>query len=187
MKLHVERIRLNQGGYDRRGRYWGIGAPLYRVSSDDGEIDKHVRAPDARAARRLIEDAVRLVDRDPASGGTSASDRMRAINERRTPRDPARARANGATTRRRSGRDPVKTLIVRGRPYSVASHVVATGRPFAGELRYTLTGKRGGTYFTMRNVHRPRLMFLVTPKLSSSVMDGVWLTDEGGKLRVAHQ
>jgi len=25
------RVRLNRGGYDRHGEYWGDGAPLYRV------------------------------------------------------------------------------------------------------------------------------------------------------------
>ena len=163
MKLYVERIRLNQGGYDRRGRYWGTGAPLYRVSSDDGEIDKHVRAPDARAARRLIEAAVRLVDRD----------RTRRARNGTVARDPVVERRGN--------------LVVRGRPYSVEAHVVPAGRPFAGEPRYTLTGKRGATYFTTRNVHRPHLMFIFSNAPRSNVLEGVWLTDEGGELRVVRQ
>jgi len=47
----VDRVSLNRGGYDRRGRYWGIGERLYCV--EDAETGKfmHVRAPSAKAAR----------------------------------------------------------------------------------------------------------------------------------------
>ena len=27
------RVSINQGGYDRRGPYWGIGAPLYHYEA----------------------------------------------------------------------------------------------------------------------------------------------------------
>lgn len=55
MKLYAERVRLNAGGYDSRGRYWGQGAPLYRVSDEDGNIDEHVRASSAADARRKVQ------------------------------------------------------------------------------------------------------------------------------------
>ena len=90
-------------------------------------------------------------------------------------------------SRTATARDRETEISIRRRPYAVTSHVVAAGRPFAGELRYTLTGKRGATYFTMRNVHRPHQMFVVSHKLGSDAMEGVWLTDEGGKLRVVRQ
>lgn len=63
MKLYVERIRLNRGGYDRRGRYYGVGQPLYHVTGENTGtehtsrrlvIDELVRAPDARAARQKV-------------------------------------------------------------------------------------------------------------------------------------
>ena len=66
MKLDVERIRLNQGGYDRSGRYFGSGPPLFRVTGEkegydsarhgpiDVFIDAYIRAPDAREARRRV-------------------------------------------------------------------------------------------------------------------------------------
>ena len=66
MKLDVERIRLDWGGYDRGGRYFGSGAPLFRVTGEkegyvsdrhgpiDVFVDEHVRAPDAREARRRV-------------------------------------------------------------------------------------------------------------------------------------
>lgn len=50
-----------------------------------------------------------------------------------------------------------------------------------------LTGKRGGTYYTMRNVHRPHMMFVFSNAPRSNVLEGVWLTDEGGALRVVRQ
>jgi hypothetical protein len=57
-ELHAERVRLNQGGYDSSGRYWGQGAPLYHVYDDQGLLDTHVRAPDAPTAkRRAVTDA----------------------------------------------------------------------------------------------------------------------------------
>jgi hypothetical protein len=54
VKLHVEHVRINKGGYDRTGRYWGIGQKLYRVYDDSGFIDKHVRAPNAKTARAMV-------------------------------------------------------------------------------------------------------------------------------------
>lgn len=57
-ELRAERVRLNQGGYDSRGRYWGHGPPLYRVYDDQGYLDEYVRAPDAPTAkRRAVEQA----------------------------------------------------------------------------------------------------------------------------------
>lgn len=53
-RVRTERVRLNRGGYDSRGRYWGIGAPLYRVYDDEGTIDTHVRAQDSAEARRKV-------------------------------------------------------------------------------------------------------------------------------------
>jgi hypothetical protein len=50
-KLRAEKIRLNRQGYTSGGRYYGVGAPLYRVTSDDGELDEVVRAPNAKSAK----------------------------------------------------------------------------------------------------------------------------------------
>jgi hypothetical protein len=35
-KVHLYRVRLNQGGYDKGGAYWGIGAPLWCVWNGGG-------------------------------------------------------------------------------------------------------------------------------------------------------
>lgn len=45
-KLHIRHVVLNAGGYDRNGTYFGIGAPLYWVSSPNGEVDYMLRAGD---------------------------------------------------------------------------------------------------------------------------------------------
>jgi hypothetical protein len=53
-RLFTERVRLDRGGYTSSGRYFGTGAPLYRVSDADGHIDEYVRASSAAEARRKI-------------------------------------------------------------------------------------------------------------------------------------
>lgn len=47
----VTRVSLNRGGYDRHGRYWGIGERLYRVDDEETGKVKHVRAESAKSAR----------------------------------------------------------------------------------------------------------------------------------------
>jgi hypothetical protein len=51
VKLYLERVSLNQGGYDSRGRYWGIGQPLYRAYDDEGNVHEHVRGIDRDDAK----------------------------------------------------------------------------------------------------------------------------------------
>lgn len=50
-RYEVERIHLNRGGYDRRGRYWGVGERLYRVTDHEKNKEKYVRAESAKSAR----------------------------------------------------------------------------------------------------------------------------------------
>jgi hypothetical protein len=47
--IRATRVRINRGGYDSRGKYWGVGAPLYRVESADDY--GFVRAQDSKAAK----------------------------------------------------------------------------------------------------------------------------------------
>ena len=53
-KLTLQRVRLDSGGYDSNGTYFGMGAPLFWYASDDGEIDAVLRASDREAAKREI-------------------------------------------------------------------------------------------------------------------------------------
>jgi hypothetical protein len=50
-KLSVRKMRLDYGGYDCNGTYFGLGPPLYWVSSKDNGVDFMLRASDRRAAR----------------------------------------------------------------------------------------------------------------------------------------
>ena len=52
-KIHLRRIRLNSGGYDQGGAYWGIGAPLYWACDQDGN-DMFLRASSRESAKRQI-------------------------------------------------------------------------------------------------------------------------------------
>ncbi len=52
-KLYVSRVRLDTGGYDSNGTYFGAGEPLYWVRSADYEIDYMLRAPDNVLARAM--------------------------------------------------------------------------------------------------------------------------------------
>lgn len=46
-KIHIEKIRLDGGGYDTGGAYWGIGNPLYCAwTNDEDELFVFMRATD---------------------------------------------------------------------------------------------------------------------------------------------
>lgn len=52
-KIHLRRIRINSGGYDAGGAYWGLGAPLWYAEDQDGN-SRFFRARDRAAAKELI-------------------------------------------------------------------------------------------------------------------------------------
>jgi hypothetical protein len=51
VKLSLRHIRLNGGGYDAGGAYWGLGPRLYWAGSDDGFVDRFFRARNREAAK----------------------------------------------------------------------------------------------------------------------------------------
>lgn len=58
-KFSLCRIRLNSGGYDSGGAYWGLGAPLYYAAAsrdDTGALiaDRYFRASNRAAAKARI-------------------------------------------------------------------------------------------------------------------------------------
>lgn len=59
IKFRLVRERLNGGGYDRTGMYWGNGLPLYWVQSED-EFDLGRSYPES------VEFMFRAVDREDA-------------------------------------------------------------------------------------------------------------------------
>ena len=53
-KLSLRHVRLNNGGYDDSGCYWGTGVRLYNYQSDSGHIDGYIRAPSRQNAKERI-------------------------------------------------------------------------------------------------------------------------------------
>jgi hypothetical protein len=49
-KLFLRHIRLNDGGYDRYGTYFGLGERLYWCANEELTVDFILRAPDRAAA-----------------------------------------------------------------------------------------------------------------------------------------
>lgn len=56
VKCTLQKIRLNGGGYDRSGSYWGIGAPLYWCCPDTPfpEAEFFLRARDREHAKAVV-------------------------------------------------------------------------------------------------------------------------------------
>lgn len=48
----LQRVRLDQGGYDRGGAYWGQGERLYWASCSD--VERFFRAPDRDSAKATV-------------------------------------------------------------------------------------------------------------------------------------
>lgn len=77
------------------------------------------------------------------------------------------------------------TLKIGGLEFAVTSKkVVIKNRE---ETVYLLKGKRGAEYYTVRNVHKPYMMFVCNAhKLGpASQFRGIWLTDKNGILEKA--
>ena len=54
-KIHLRRVPLNSGGYDRGGAYWGLGQPIWHAMDQDGN-EVCFRAPSREAAKRHIRE-----------------------------------------------------------------------------------------------------------------------------------
>ena len=54
IKFNLQHVRLNSGGYDSGGAYWGVGQRLYWACSEDGAIDRYFRAYDREAAKQKL-------------------------------------------------------------------------------------------------------------------------------------
>lgn len=53
-KFTLRRVRLDNGGYDSLGTYWGHGEPLYWVANEEGSIDYNIRASSRDAAKAEV-------------------------------------------------------------------------------------------------------------------------------------
>lgn len=55
VKLALRKVRLDAGGYDSNGTYFGTGGwPLYWIASSDGAIDYMIRAESRPQARAIV-------------------------------------------------------------------------------------------------------------------------------------
>ena len=52
-KMWLSKVRLDSGGYDSGGAYWGHGAQLWRATTPDGD-DFFERASTREAAKVLL-------------------------------------------------------------------------------------------------------------------------------------
>jgi hypothetical protein len=52
-RIRLFRVRLNSGGYDDGGAYWGLGVPLWCARCSEGGA-QFVRAPTSRHAAELL-------------------------------------------------------------------------------------------------------------------------------------
>lgn len=50
-KVSLQRVRLDNGGYDAGGAYWGHGAPLYCAMDEGGAFTSYFRAHSREAAK----------------------------------------------------------------------------------------------------------------------------------------
>jgi hypothetical protein len=55
IKFGCKRVKLNNGGYDSAGCYWGNGSPLYCAMAEDGSETYYVRALTRNIAKRTLE------------------------------------------------------------------------------------------------------------------------------------
>ena len=59
-KFHLQRLRIDAGGYDQGGAYWGLGAPLFWVCDDathSAPVEMFLRAPDREAVKSKIRES----------------------------------------------------------------------------------------------------------------------------------
>ncbi len=53
-RYYLSRIRIDAGGYDPGGAYWGVGQPLYYFTTADGAESGYLRAADRDHAKDKV-------------------------------------------------------------------------------------------------------------------------------------
>ena len=56
-KVRLFRVKLDSGGYDDGGAYWGLGERLY-CATDDADFTHYLRAPDRWEASYKFQDEI---------------------------------------------------------------------------------------------------------------------------------
>jgi hypothetical protein len=52
--LHLVRVKVNSGGYDPGGAYWGLGMPLYWCGKEEADISVFFRAMSRKEAKMWV-------------------------------------------------------------------------------------------------------------------------------------
>lgn len=63
IKVHLNHIRLDRGGYDKGGAYWGIGERLYLCAADIDDLEViyfFFRAKNRYEAKKIVEKTIPL-------------------------------------------------------------------------------------------------------------------------------
>lgn len=55
-KINLRRVRLDSGGYDPQGAYFGSGDPLYWAADQSGAYDRTFRATDREDAKAQVRE-----------------------------------------------------------------------------------------------------------------------------------
>ncbi len=53
-KVRLNRVRLDRGGYDNGGAYWGFGTPLWLAEDSEGN-QQFLRAKDRSTAKKELQ------------------------------------------------------------------------------------------------------------------------------------
>lgn len=61
--VSVFRVRIDSGGYDDGGAYWGIGRPIYCARDDSGSFRRFIRASSRAEAIQAMRIASHLLKR----------------------------------------------------------------------------------------------------------------------------
>jgi hypothetical protein len=109
IRMQCERVKLNRGGYDSRGKYWGVGEKLFRVSvidpATDIYVDEHVRAPTQREAKaRVTSQMMKAVSTREAMGAELSQGERAFLPASRT-------RARPAPVQRRYADEPIPEAV----------------------------------------------------------------------------
>lgn len=57
-RLYLRRVRIDGGGYDPNGTYFGHGGPLYWCADADGTVDFMLRAHDREDAKVQVREEI---------------------------------------------------------------------------------------------------------------------------------
>lgn len=62
LKVHLEKVRIDSGGYDSGGAYWGTGLPLYVAWSEDesGVSRMFIRASNRNDAKNKLPEGIKF-------------------------------------------------------------------------------------------------------------------------------